>query len=147
MNLLASLIGLVVLAEGLIGISLPGSLVSIARGLLTPSSLYALAITNVVCGLVLVLAAAPSRLPRIVRTVGFFSIAVGVLMASVGFTHVMQALDAWLSLGPNNIRIAAALVAGLGVTLVYGGVRFDRTPEYVDEHDLRDAPVAHTIAR
>jgi len=144
MNLLASLVGLVVLAEGLIGISLPGSLVSIARGLLTPSSLYVVALTNVACGLVQVLAAPASRMPRTVRTVGFLSIAVGLLMAAAGYGRVEQALGAWLSLGSTNIRVGALLVAALGGTLVYASSRFDCASEF---DELRDASTPQTIAR
>ena len=148
MNLLASLIGLIVLAEGMIAISLPGSLVSIARQLLTPSSLYAVAIANVVSGLVLVLAARRSRMPRTLRTAGWFSVAIGILLVGAGFERVIRGLDAWLTIGPANIRVAAALVAALGGTLVYGSGRFDSLADAGDVRAVQDTRTPQTtIAR
>jgi uncharacterized membrane protein YidH (DUF202 family) len=118
--------------------------VSIASGFLTPSSLYVVAIINVVCGLVQVVAAPASRLPRTVRTAGFFAIAVGLLMAAAGYDRVQQVFAAWLSLGSTNIRIGALLVAAVGGTLVYGSARFECVPEFADLHDAR---TPQTIAR
>jgi hypothetical protein len=145
MNLLASLVGLVVLAEGLIGISVPGSLVAIARDVLTPTSLYGVAIANAMCGLVQVLAAPASRMPRTLRTAGFTAIALSVLLAGAGYDRVMQALSAWLSLGSTNMRVVALLVSAAGGTLVYGSVRFECIPDVPELHNAR-TPQA-TIAR
>jgi len=144
MNLLATLVGLVLLAGGLIGTSLPGSLVSIARANLTPTSLYVVASVTVVSGCLQILAAGRSRMPRTVRAAGFGGVVSGLLLAVAGLDRVTVGLSLWLALGPTNIRIAAACVAALGVTLVYGSARFT---DVLDVSHIREARTAQTIAR
>jgi len=145
MNLLASLVGLLLLAEGLIGISLPGSLSSIGRGLLTPSVLYGVGVVYVVIGVVQLLAAPKSRLPRMIRATGFVTMASGFALPVIGVARILAFVDWWLSLDPMNIRLGAVAVAVFGGLLVYGsGCRFGEVEEF-DEFPA-SAPQT-TIAR
>jgi hypothetical protein len=144
MNLLASLIGLLFLAEGLIGISLPGSLSSIGRGLVSPSALYGSGAVYVVFGVVQLLAASNSRLPRMIRGSGFVLIASGVALPFIGVTRVIAFVDWWLSLDPTDIRLGAFAVAAFGGLLVFGSSRLQEV-EAVE--DLTASGPHATIAR
>jgi len=144
MNLLASLIGLLFLAEGLIGISLPGSLSTIGRGLVTQPVLYGSGVVYAVFGVVQLLAASNSRLPRMIRGSGFVLIASGVALPFIGVTRVIAFVDWWLSLDPANIRLGALAVAAFGGLLVYGSCRLDEV-EGIEE--LTASGPHATIAR
>ena len=82
MRWLAFLIGLIIAALGILGIAAPTVLLDVTAFALTQVGLYVAAALRVAFGLVLIAAAAASRLPRTLRILGAL-IVVGSIAAAL----------------------------------------------------------------
>jgi hypothetical protein len=119
MKLLAIVIGAVIIAVGVIGLINPTTLLTIGQVVATPVGLYVIAVVRVCIGLVLVLAAAASRMPRTVRAAGAFLVLAGVVTPLFGVDRSRAVLD-WLTAhGQGLLRLDALVATALGVFMVY----------------------------
>lgn len=121
MNLLAMIVGLLVVAVGAVGMAVPDALVAIGRDLVTPTGLYVIAVVRVGIGLVLVLAASTSRMPRTLRVVGGIVIIAGLTTPMFGVDRARAVMDWWVSQGPLFTRFAAVLAVAIGGFIIYAG--------------------------
>lgn len=115
MALLALLIGILLMGQGLLGIAAPNVFASSIRFIQAPPVVYLAAILRVVFGVVLIWAAPGSRAPRFLRVFGFI-IAIGGLLTpfvDIRFAHVI--LYWWSAGGPELVRVFAGVSLMLGI--------------------------------
>ena len=78
MRIAALLVALFAIVVGVVGIFMPDSLITIGRYVATPVGLYVIAAIRVAIGLVLMLVAPTSRVPRTLRVVGAIVVVAGL---------------------------------------------------------------------
>ena len=116
---LVGLVGLIASAFGVFTIASPDAVVSFSESILTPTGLYVIAAIRIVLGVVLVLAAAHSRLPRVLRVLGIVIVIAGALTPVFGVER-SRAVLAWeASFGPMAIRLLGLVIIALGGFLIY----------------------------
>ena len=119
MKVLAIVFGLFLAAVGLVGVVAPSYILEIGRSLLTPMSLYVVAAFRIAVGVVLLLVAANSRLPVVVRILGIVIILAGVFTLSLGVERSRAILDWWSSQGELFMRLCLAGPLVVGLFIVY----------------------------
>jgi hypothetical protein len=95
MEILALIIGLLVMLVGLTGVVWPQGLVQIAHYSLSPVGLYVAAILRFAIGVVLFLAAPASRAPKALRIIGVIACLAGIATALLGVDRAQHFLDWW----------------------------------------------------
>jgi hypothetical protein len=119
MALLALLIGLLLVVQGVLGLVAPDVFVTTIRFIQTPSVMYVAAVLRVVFGVVLVRAAAGSRAPRFFRVFGFIIVIGGLLTPFVGVWASQHILGWWSASGPALVCVFAGVSLALGVLIIY----------------------------
>jgi hypothetical protein len=115
MKFLTVSIGVFVMMVGVVGVAAPAALLRATDYVTTPMGLYAAAAFRVGIGIVLVKVAPASRAPKLIRALGIFAVAAGVITALVGVDRA-RAMLAWeVAQGTTLIRLGAVLA------LVFGG--------------------------
>jgi hypothetical protein len=116
---LAFLIGVLLVIQGLVGIVAPDAFVGVVRFFQTPPIVYVAAALRIAIGIVLLCAVTGSRLPIFLRVFGVLIVIGGVLTPFVGvqFAHAILAL--WASRGPGLVRLFALVSLALGLFTVY----------------------------
>ena len=122
MAVAALVIGLLIVAQGLVGLAAPEFFLKLIQAIQTPPLIYAAAAARVVIGAVLVLAAPASRAPLALRILGVLILIGGVLTPFVG-VRLADVILGWWSQGPNVVRAWAAGALVLGVFIVYATLR------------------------
>ena len=115
MKLLALLIGLFVMAVGLVGVAAPSVLMRVAELTVTSVGLYAIAALRIGIGIVLILVAPTSRAPKLLRVFGIIALVAGLTTPVVGVDRARAILDWESAQGPALIRF------GAGFALAFGG--------------------------
>jgi hypothetical protein len=104
---------------GLVGVAAPAVLLELARSLIVPPALYGVAVVRVAFGVLLILVATGSRLPRTLRLVGAFIVVAGLLTPFLGAIRIDEALT-WFSANRTTLfRLLALLPILAGAFLVY----------------------------
>ena len=85
----------------------------------TPTMIYVAAALRVAIGVVLILAAAGSRVPIFLRLLGGFIIVGGALTPFFGARYAYTILDWWKQEGPGLVRVFAIISLLLGVLTLY----------------------------
>ena len=119
MRMTARLIALVAIGAGLVGMLSPDRLVMIGQYVVTPLGLYVIAAVRVAVGIVLILAAPVSRVPRTLRAIGAVVFVAGLATPLFGVERTRAILD-WESTQPT---VLIRLVAGF-VVVAAGFVAF-----------------------
>jgi hypothetical protein len=114
MRIAALFVALFAIVVGVVGILLPDSLMTIGRYVVTPVGLYAIAALRIVVGLVLMLVAPISRVPRTLRVVGAVVVVAGFLTLLVGFERTRAILDWEVTQGTAFTRVLAVLILAVG---------------------------------
>lgn len=138
MPLLALLIGLLLVGQGLLGIAAPDEFLRTIRFMQTPPVIYLAAILRVAFGIVLVSAASGSRAPRFLRVFGFIIIIGGLLTPFAGVWAAQHILGWWTAGGPALVRVFGGVSLALGGLVVYAVARL-RKAEGRDESSTRSA--------
>ena len=119
MAVVALLVGVALIIEGLIGIVAPGALLAAGRIVINPAGLIAAAVIRVAIGGVLLGAARASRFPRFFQVLGIVVIIAGLATPVFGVDRA-RAIVAWFAAqGGGAIRIVAAAAIVLGAFIVY----------------------------
>lgn len=126
-NLLAMIVGLLIVAFGLVGMTLPGDLVLIGRDVLTPTGLYVIAILRVCVGVALILAASTSRMPILLRLVGTIAVVAGLTTPLFGVDRSLAVVSWWAGLSPMFTRLASMFAMAFGCFIVYASSPARRT--------------------
>jgi hypothetical protein len=116
---LAILVGLLIVALGLVGIVAPGVLVTLGLHAVTPVGLYVVAALRVVIGLVLLGASSASRMPRTLRVCGIVALAAGLTTPFLGVERARVIMNWWLAGAPLVMRLWALLAVAFGSFLIY----------------------------
>ena len=119
MAVVAVIIGLLIAAEGVVGLAVPGVFVGMVRFFQEPPVIYLAAVVRVLIGVVLVWAAPASRAPTVIRILGLFVAVGGLLTPFVGVRVADVILGWWMTGGPGVVRLWAGLALVLGVIIVY----------------------------
>ena len=122
LNIAVTLIGLAVAGLGVVGLVAPSQLLDFGRSLLTEAGLYAVAAVRVAIGLLLLLAARQSRMPRTLRVFGIVVIVSGLATPFFGVDRAVAMFN-WLSAQPPAlIRAVATLAIVFGAVVVYATI-------------------------
>ena len=114
MRVAAFLIALFAIVVGVVGIVTPDSLMTIGRYVATPVGLYVIAAIRVAIGLVLMLVAPTSRVPRTLRVVGAVVLVAGLATPLFGVERTRAILEWESTQGTAFIRVMAGLVLAIG---------------------------------
>jgi hypothetical protein len=118
----AFVIGLCIAAVGAIGILAPSSLVWISQRFGTPAEWYAIGVTRVAIGLLLLAVARTSRAPRALRVIAFIPLLAGVgalATPSIGLERARAIIEWWSRQGPGVLRLPAVFLVALGGFIAY----------------------------
>jgi hypothetical protein len=119
MKVVMTLLGLVVVGAGLLGLFSPDELLTIGRDVLTPTGLSVIAFIRVCVGLLLISLATASRMPKTVRILGGISLIAGVATPFFGVDRSVSVLNWWAAQGPVVERLAGLVLVGMGAFMIY----------------------------
>lgn len=119
MPIAALTIGLLIVAQGVLGLAAPDLFVRLVRTLQEPPVIYAAAVIRFVFGVVLFRVAPLSRAPIALRGLGVLVAAGGLLTPIIGIPLARTILTWWSDGGPVLVRIWAAAALCLGALIVY----------------------------
>ena len=116
---LAFVVGVLLIIQGLLGILAPDAFVGVVRLFQSPSMIYMAAVLRIAIGIVLLCAVTGSRLPMFLRIFGVLVVSGGVLTPFIGvqFAHIILAL--WSSRGSGLVRLFALVSLTLGLLTSY----------------------------
>jgi hypothetical protein len=121
MNIIVSVIGWIIVAEGLVGIIRPRLILEAVLGWSPDLLLYTTVGTRIVLGLLLLLAAPSCRLPRFTGIIGIITFVAGIVYAFIGATRLGLIVQ-WAAAKPNGvIQLLYVLAVVLGGVLAYSG--------------------------
>lgn len=115
MKRLALVLSLFVAIIGAIGVFRPEALVGVG---LTPGGLYVAAV-RIILGIALILGAASSRAPRVIRILGTLILVAGLATPFVGPERARRVVDWWSSQGLLVMRAWAGFALAFGSFLVW----------------------------
>jgi len=126
MRFAALLVGLFAIVVGIVGLVSPDSLLTVGRYVVTPVGLYAIAALRVSIGLLLMLVAPISRVPRTLRVLGALVLVAGLATPVFGVDRTRAILDWEATQGTALLRagaVAALAAGGFIAFAVTGGRR------------------------
>jgi hypothetical protein len=118
-KLLATGMGALIAAIGVVGIAVPSVILEFGQSLQTPSALYVVAAIRVMFGAVLVWVASASRMSRTLRIIGVVIIVAGLLAPLFGVERSQAMLSWFSSQGPLFMRAWASMAVIFGCFVVY----------------------------
>jgi hypothetical protein len=119
MKCLSFLVGLIIAAIGILGMAAPTVLLDGMRFAQTQVGLYVVAALRVAFGLVLIGAAAGSRLPKTLSILGALIIVAGIITPFFGVERTRAIIDWWSAQGTTFMRGWAVLAVILGLFIIY----------------------------
>src|SRR5450432_1278584 len=119
MKLLASIVGVMFIIIGLVGVIFPNSLLTVGQHLVTPTGLTIVAGLRIGIGLVLILAASASRMPKTLRVFGVIILIGGLLTPLLGADRARAMLDWWAAQGPVFTRMVAGFAIAIGAFIAF----------------------------
>jgi hypothetical protein len=119
LNAAVAIIGAVIAGVGVVGVLAPALLLDLGRSLLSSNGLYGVAAIRVAFGVLLLLVASLSRMPRTLRVIGVIIILNGLVTPFFGVERSEDLLN-WFSMrGPAFVRVMALLAIAFGAFVVY----------------------------
>jgi hypothetical protein len=112
-------IGLLIVAQGVVGLATPDLFVALVRIFQEPPVIYVAAVIRFTFGVVLFRAAPLSRAPVVLRGLGLLIALGGVVTPFVGVLIARVVLRWWSDGGPTIVRVWAAAALCLGVWIAY----------------------------
>jgi uncharacterized membrane protein len=118
-KILATALGLIIVAIGVLGVATPSVLLEFGRSLQTTNALYIVAAVRVMFGAVLLWVAPASRTPKILRVLGVLIIVAGLFTPFFGVERARAMFDWWSTQGPLFTRVWAIVAVVFGLFIVY----------------------------
>jgi uncharacterized membrane protein len=115
----ALLIGILIIAQGLLGLAMPNLFVGLVRAFQETPIIYAAALIRFIFGTVLFFAAPASRAPVALRGLGALIALGGLLTPLIGVPFARVVLGWWSEGGATVVRMWAAAALGLGAFVLY----------------------------
>lgn len=119
MKTVITIVGLLAVGAGIIGLIVPNVLLTVGRDVLTPTGLYVIAALRVFIGLLLIVAAKASRMPRLVRILGSIVLVAGIATPLFGVDRSVAILDWYARQGLFVLRLAALVLVAAGAFMIY----------------------------
>jgi hypothetical protein len=119
MRFLALLAALFIMVVGIVGLVAPDRLMAAGRFVITPIGLYAIAVLRVGMGLVLMLVAPTSRVPKTLRAFGAVVLVAGLTTPFFGVDRVRGIADWEAAQGPAFLRGVAGVLVAIGSFIVF----------------------------
>ena len=114
MKIIALGIAALLILVGLTGVLWPAGLMGLMNYSFTSTGIYVAAITRMVMGGLLLVAAQATRTPRTIRVIAVIIFLAGVATALISPERAQVLKDWWLSHGPDALRIAACFPLAVG---------------------------------
>ncbi len=118
MPVAALAIGLLIIAQSIVGLVAPEFFLRLIQSIQTPPIIYFAAAVRIAFGIVLVLAAPLSRAPIALRILGMLIVLGGVITPFFG-VQLAETVLGWWSQSAGIVRAWAAAALALGVFIVY----------------------------
>jgi len=119
MRPLALLVAVFIMCVGVIGIFMPEALLSVRSYVVTPNGLLAVGALRVGIGIVLMLVAPVSRVPKTLRTLGAIVLVAGLATPIFGVDRARAVLDWEATQGTALIRLGAVLAVLAGAFVAF----------------------------
>jgi hypothetical protein len=119
MKLLAIVIAAVVITVGVVGLVNPATLLAVGQSVITPVGLYVIAGVRIGIGVVLLVAASTSRMPRVLRLAGAVVVIAGIATPIFGVERSRAVLEWVTAQGPALMRGDGLLAMALGAFMIY----------------------------
>jgi hypothetical protein len=130
MKLLATAVGVLVVLAGVVGIITPDEITVVGRHIVTQNGLYIIAVLRICIGLVFILAAPASRMPRTLRVIGAIVFIAGIATPLFGVDRSRAILDWWISRGSSVSRLAGVVAIAAGAFIIHAvGLTGGRTSD------------------
>ena len=114
MKIIAIGIAALLILVGLTGVLWPEGLLQLMKYSFTSTGIYVAAITRMVLGALLLVAARATRTPKTIRVIAVIIFLAGVATALINPERAQLLKDWWLSHGPDALRIAACFPLAVG---------------------------------
>ncbi len=118
-KVLATVLGLVIAAIGVLGVAAPSVLLELGQSLQTTNALYFVAGVRVIFGAILLWVASASRTPRILRALGVCIIIAGAITPFFGVERSRAMFEWWSAQGSLFTRAWATVAIVFGLFVVY----------------------------
>jgi len=109
--------GVLIALSGLISLIVPAGMAG--WGASSSGGPYVLAVLRVVTGVLLIEAAAKSRIPRTLRVIGIAAVLAGLVTPFLASDRARAVLHDWIGATPAVTRVWAALMLAIGAVIVY----------------------------
>ena len=125
MKLLGLLVALSIICIGFLALVAPDSFLTAAEYTVTPKGLYIIAALRVLFGLILLIAASASRLPKTLRVLGAIALIAGLATPLLEVEKARAIFEWSAAHGTGLIRVwgAIALLVGGVITYAFTGQR------------------------
>jgi uncharacterized membrane protein len=114
MKIIALSIGALLILLGLTGVLWPDGLLDLVKYSFTSTGIYVTAITRMVVGALLLVAASATRTPKTIRVIAVIIFLAGVATALINPERAQVLKDWWVSHGSDALRIVACLPLAAG---------------------------------
>jgi hypothetical protein len=118
MKSLATAFGVLVLLVGVLCVISPSEITTIGTHLVTQKGLYIIAILRICIGIVFLLVASVSRMPRTVRIIGAIVLVAGIITPLFGVDRSRAMLDWWASQSSTIMRLTGVVPIAGGAFLI-----------------------------
>ena len=118
MKLAALLVALIAIGAGIVGLVSPESLVTLGRTIITPSGLYVIAAFRVAIGVLLMLVAPISRVPKTLRAIGAVVFVAGLTIPFIGVEYIRGILE-WEAIHTAMLRVGAVVALATGAFIAF----------------------------
>jgi hypothetical protein len=119
MKIIALGIAALLILVGLTGVLWPEGLMGLMTFSFTPTGIYVAAITRMVLGALLLVAAPATRTPKTIRVIAVIIFLAGVATALMNPDRAQLLMDWWVSHGPDALRIAACFPLAVGFFILF----------------------------
>ena len=114
MKIISLGIATLLILAGLTGVLWPEGLMGLMTFSFTPTGIYVTAITRMVIGALLLIAAPAARTPRTIRVIAVIIFLAGVATALLSAERAQLLKDWWINHGPDTLRVAACFPLAVG---------------------------------
>jgi uncharacterized protein YjeT (DUF2065 family) len=126
-RMLATILGFLMMLLGLCAVVVPDRVLPFARFTTTANGVYVAAAIRLAIGLILLMAAAGSRFPIVLRVLGGFALLGGIATLVIGVAGAQRIAEQMLPYATTAIRGIGAFLMILGAFVVYA-VSGSRSP-------------------
>ena len=124
MAVMVSILGVVMVAIGVLGVVQPRRLVDFVTYFRRPTRFRIAILVRLVLGIVLLIAAHSCRWPVVVQVVGVISILAALVILACGQKRLDTFIAWWVTRPPAVMRVSALFALAFGALLFYAGAEF-----------------------